>query len=79
VLQPQRRIRRPRGPFPDRANHQERLPEPVLERVVAPLGGRVMKASAWVRRRQHGRLQDYILYLVAGLAGVALLVFAWSL
>jgi hydrogenase-4 component B len=74
VLQPQRQLRWPRGPFPQRADHVERIPETVLERVIGPVSEVVMAASAWVRQRQQGRLTDYILYLVAGLAAVGVLV-----
>jgi hydrogenase-4 component B len=74
VLQPQRQLRWPRGPFPHRADHVERIPETVLERVIGPVSDVVMAASAWVRQRQQGRLTDYILYLVAGLAAVGALV-----
>jgi hydrogenase-4 component B len=74
VLQPQRRRHWPRGLCPGHADHMERIPETVLERVIGPASAVVMSASAWVRQRQHGRLPDYILYLVAGLAAVGLLV-----
>jgi hydrogenase-4 component B len=74
VLQPQRQLRWPRGPFPHRADHVELIPETVLERVIGPVSDVVMAASAWVRQRQQGRLTDYILYLVAGLAAVGALV-----
>ncbi len=74
VLRPERRLRRPRGPFPGRADHVERIPETVLERAIGPMSDLVMSASAWVRRRQQGHLPDYILYLVAGLAAVGVLV-----
>lgn len=75
VLQPERRVRWPRGPFPLQADHAERMPETVLERVLVPMSDVVMAASAWVRRRQQGHLPDYVLYLVAGLAAVGVLVF----
>ena len=74
VLQPQRQLRWPRGPFPRRADHVERIPETVLERVIGPLNDAVMAVSAWVRQRQQGHLPDYILYLVAGLAAIGALV-----
>jgi hydrogenase-4 component B len=74
VLQPQRQLRWPRGPFPRRADHVERIPETVLERVIGPLSDAVMAASAWMRRRQQGHLPDYILYLVAGLVAIGALV-----
>lgn len=74
VLRPERRIRRPRGCFPAEAVHLERVPETVLERVLGPISGTVLRVSTSVRRLQHGRLQYYILYLVAGLVGVGVLV-----
>jgi hydrogenase-4 component B len=77
VLRPERRLRWPRGPFPRQADYVERIPETVLERALGPVSALVMTASAWVRRRQHGHLPDYILYLVAGLAAVGVLA-AWG-
>jgi hydrogenase-4 component B len=74
ILLPERRVRRPRGPFPVVASRIERVPETVLERVLSPAGSAVLQVSMAVRRLQHGRLQAYILYLVLGLAGLALLV-----
>lgn len=74
VLRPERRLRWPRGPFPRQADHMQRIPETVLERVIGPVSDGVMAASAWVRQRQQGHLPDYILYLVAGLAVVGVLV-----
>jgi hydrogenase-4 component B len=79
ALQPERRLRWPRGPFPAEASHVERIPEAVLERVMGPVAQMVMVASAWVRLRQQGSLPDYILYLVAGLAAVGALVFFGSM
>jgi hydrogenase-4 component B len=74
VLRPQRRLRRPHGLFPDQAEHGEMIPDFVLDGVVGPVSGVVMRASTFVRRLQHGRLPDYILYLVAGLAAVGAIV-----
>jgi hydrogenase-4 component B len=68
------RIRRPRGPFPKAADVMPRVSEPVLDRVVEPASRLVMAASAWMRMRQHGRLQAYILYLVAALSGVGAMI-----
>jgi hydrogenase-4 component B len=79
VLRPERRVRRPRRPFPRRADYVERIPETVLERVIGPAADAVMAASAWVRQRQQGRLPDYILYLVAGLAAMGVLVVIGSM
>lgn len=74
LLQPERKGRRPRGPLPEAAWRVERVPETVLERVLAPLGGTTLELAGAVRRLQHGKLQAYILYVVAGLVGVAILV-----
>jgi hydrogenase-4 component B len=74
ILQPERKLRRPRGYFPTEAIRLERVPETVLERIVAPVGARIMDVSTAARRLQHGRLQFYILYVVAGLAALGLLV-----
>jgi hypothetical protein len=46
-----------------------------LHRAIVPMSDVVMMAaSSWARQRQQGRLTDYILYLVAGLAAVGVLV-----
>jgi hydrogenase-4 component B len=74
LLRPVRKLRRPRGQFPTRAIRLERTPDPVLERVLAPLGGLVMQASTAVRRLQHGRLQSYIFYVLAGLVTLGVFV-----
>ena len=68
ILQPERSGRRLRGALPSGAFRQERIPETVLERVIAPLGEGIIRISTAVRRLQHGRLQAYILYVVAGIA-----------
>jgi hydrogenase-4 component B len=74
VLRPERRLRRPRGYFPAEALRLERVPETVLERIIAPVGAAIMRVSTAVRRLQHGRLQFYILYVVAGLMALGVLV-----
>ena len=74
ILRPVRRLRRPRGPLPAAASRVERVPETVLEHVILPLGGVIMQTSTAVRRLQHGRLQFYVLYIVAGLAALGTLV-----
>ena len=76
VLQPVRHARAPEGPFPVRASHEEHARETVLELGIGPVARAVMAVAGVARRLQHGRLQAYILYLVAGLAALALLVFA---
>lgn len=67
ILRPVRKLRRPRGHFPAGGIRLERIPETVLEQVIGPVGGIVMRLSTAVRRLQHGRLQSYILYVLAGL------------
>jgi hydrogenase-4 component B len=74
LLQPERTLHRPRGPLPTGASRIERIPETVLEYVVAPVTEAVMRVSAAVRWLQHGRLQAYILYVLAGLVAVGMLV-----
>jgi hydrogenase-4 component B len=76
ILRPVRHLRPPAGPFPARARYEEHTPETVLERVVGPAGGMVLAVATRLRGLQHGRLQAYMLYLVVGLAALAILVFA---
>ena len=59
ALRPERRLRRPRGPFPSQSEHAERIPDTVLERALGPVSDVVMAASAWVRQRQQGHLPDW--------------------
>lgn len=75
VLRPERKLRRVRGHFPAEAMRLERIPETVLERIIGPVAGVIMQVSIAARRLQHGRLQFYILYVVAGI--VALGVIVW--
>jgi hydrogenase-4 component B len=75
VLQPERQGRRPRGHFPAAAIRLERIPEMVLERIIAPMGAILLQTSNTVLRLQHGRLQFYLLYVLAGLIGMGILVF----
>src|ERR1035437_778598 len=75
ILQPERKMRRPRGHFPAEAIRLERIPETVLERIIAPVSAVIMHVSTAVRRLQHGRVQFYILYVVAGLIAMGIVVF----
>lgn len=75
ILRPKRDERPVQGNFPSAARLAVHTPETVLEKVVQPAGELVMSLSTAVRRLQHGRLQSYILYLVLGLAALALLTF----
>lgn len=74
LLQPARNVRRPRGVLPSGAFRLETVPDTMLERVLGPIGEVILNISTAVRRLQHGRLQAYILYVVAGLAAMAGLV-----
>ena len=67
ILRPERKVHRPRGPFPEESHHVETIPETVLERVMTPVAALLLSLSTAVRRLQHGRVQSYILYLVLGL------------
>ena len=64
----------PEVPFPAAASREEHTPETVLEHLVTPAGAVVMRVSTAVRRLQHGRMQAYILYLVLGVAALAVVV-----
>ena len=76
ILRPVRKLRRPRGQFATHAIRLELFPETVLERVIGPAGGIIMRVSSATRRLQHGRLPSYILYVLAGLVvlGVGVLL-----
>ena len=50
----------------------------MLELVVEPAGVAVLRAAQAARRVQHGRVQAYLSYVVAGAAALALLVWLWS-
>jgi hydrogenase-4 component B len=55
---------------------EEHTPETVLEEVFKPAAAAVMRAATAARRLQHGRLPAYLLYVLAGLAGLAAIVYA---
>jgi hydrogenase-4 component B len=75
ILRPEVKLRRPRALFPAEAIRLEHIPETVLERIIGPISVAIMQTSSAVRRLQHGRLQFYILYLLAGLVAMGALVF----
>jgi SulP family sulfate permease len=56
------------------ARQELHTPEAVLECVVEPAGLAVMQISLAARRFQHGRIQAYIFYVVAGLVALGGLV-----
>jgi hydrogenase-4 component B len=74
ILRPVRHEQRVEEFFPQTASRSEHTPETVLERVVEPVGGVIMRASRLARRLQHGRVQAYVLYILIGLGILA----AWA-
>jgi hydrogenase-4 component B len=76
VLRPERRALTPDEVFTRRQELDERTPEVVLERIVLPVGAAVSRVANAVRRLQHGRAQTYLVYVLVGLAVIALL--EWS-
>ena len=76
LLRPEVRLRRPSVPWPAKASRSERAPETVLERLVAPSVGLVLRLALAARGLQHGRVQAYILYVVSGLIWLGILVWA---
>jgi len=73
ILRPRRRASLPDSPFPASARLEVHTPETVLESIVVPIGLLFMRLSTAVRRLQHGRLQAYMLYLLAGVVALAVL------
>ncbi len=76
ILRPVRHEHRPVGVLPISADFTEHTPETVLEYLVEPAGGVVMRLVRLVRLLQHGRAQSYLLYLLIGLGALAILVLA---
>ncbi|HUK84112.1 MAG TPA: proton-conducting transporter membrane subunit [Verrucomicrobiae bacterium] len=74
ILCPQRHAHPVEGDFPAGAEFAQHTPETVLEFVVEPAGGWAMRLSQAARRFQHGRVQAYLFYTVAGAAALAFLV-----
>ena len=74
ILRPVRHEKRPVELLPWDASFTEHTPETVLEYGVEPVGGVVMRLVQAVRRLQHGRVQAYLLYLLVGLAALAIVV-----
>jgi hydrogenase-4 component B len=74
ILHPVRHAHPPEEAFPASASFEEHTPETVLEEVIAPAAGVVMRLSSAARRFQHGRVQAYLFYLLIGIAALAGLV-----
>ncbi len=76
ILRPTVHDHRPEAVLATGAGHRSHTPETVLEQIVEPAGGVVMLLSTTVRRRQHGRVQSYLFYLLLGVAVLAAVVLA---
>lgn len=74
ILRPEQHADLPAVTFPRHAAFSSHTPETVLTQVVEPSARFIMLLSGATRRLQHGRLQAYLLYLVAGVAALAVLV-----
>jgi hydrogenase-4 component B len=74
ILRPKRHEHRPEGLFPASASFAEHTPETVLEKIVEPGAAMVLRVSQIARRFQHGRVQAYIFYVLAGLGALAAVV-----
>ena len=74
ILRPVRHATPPEGALPAHAAVETHTPETVLEHIVEPAGALALRLAAATRRLQHGGLQAYLCYLLAGLAGLAALV-----
>ena len=74
ILRPRLALRRPRGIAPARAFRLERIPDTMLDAVIVPAGGTIMRVAVGARRLQHGSLQAYIFYVVAGLVALGVMV-----
>jgi len=74
ILRPRTEEESPAGLLPRQASRTTHVPETVLDLVVGPIARHVMGGVAQVRRLQHGRLQAYLFYLVAGLVTLSLIL-----
>lgn len=76
IMRPHVEESRPDSLFPAAASRAAHTPETVLEYVFEPAGRAVTRIAGVARRFQHGRLQAYLLYIVAGIAALSALVLA---
>lgn len=74
LLRPEALIRRVRGHFPGRALAIERVPETVLEKIVAPGAQAVGYVADVAKMIQHGRLHLYILYVFLGVTALGVMI-----
>jgi len=64
---PEHNIHLPSETFPEHASFEEHTPETVLDKVARPAAEAVIRLAAIARKLQHGRVQAYLFYIVAGL------------
>jgi hydrogenase-4 component B len=74
ILRPEVHSRLPVDVLPLRASLHSHTSETVLQNLVEPLSRRIMRAATAARALQHGGVQSYLLYLVFGIAGLAIVV-----
>jgi hydrogenase-4 component B len=74
ALRPTVHAPRLEGPFPGAAAFESRVPDTVLERVVAPSFERIGRVAAWLRPIQRGSVHLYLVYILATLLALLL----WS-
>jgi len=74
ILLPHRHGESPEGHFPARARRESHTPDTILERGLMPVSQAVLYLSNATRRLQHGRLQFYLAYLLAGLVAISILI-----
>lgn len=76
ILRPAKHGHTPEKLFPGKTTWEEHTPETVLEQVVQPASGVVMRLAMAARRVQHGTVQAYLLYLLIGLSALTALALA---
>ena len=76
ILAPVKHGHSPEEIFPKKSAWEEHTPDTVLERVVQPASGAVMRLAMAARHVQHGTVQAYLLYLLVGLAALTAMVLA---
>jgi len=66
--------RLPVEPMPSSASLVTHTPETVLRYLVEPFSHAMVRIATAARKLQHGGVQSYLLYLLIGIAGLAIVV-----
>jgi hydrogenase-4 component B len=74
ILRPRKHERLPDKTLPKDGKFEQHTPETVLAYAVEPAANVVMKLAQIARRFQHGKVQAYVLYLLAALAALLVMV-----